>query len=237
MEQKIRGNNNWGNHYLQRLALLKDFEIKVGEDNVPDSIKEEKFLLDNLVYKLLVQSQNKGYSSVAALGNDGVSIRCSEEEYEEVKSKLSKVQVENGKYITEDDEKSFNDNFKWDSIPAHRIGAGAGVEAIEDYIKNELDGLNISAENYMDFYKIRLKTFDALTVAQMNESKNEENKLQGESEHRINGGQIPIVKESKFKQIYDNAKGKIKAMFSAIKNRFSSKNQDQVKENEEDERE
>lgn len=47
----------------------------------------------------------------------------------------------------------------------------------------------------------------------------------------------PAVKKSKFEQIYDNAKGKVKAMFSAIKNRFSSKNQEQVKENEEDERE
>ncbi|MCI6265539.1 MAG: hypothetical protein MR598_01670 [Erysipelotrichaceae bacterium] len=234
MEQEIRGNNNWANHYLQRLALLKDFEKKVGEDNVPDSIKEEKFLLDNLVNKLLVQSQNKGYNSVRAIGNDGVSIRCSKEEYEEAKSKLSKVQGENGKYITEADEKSFNDNFKWDSIPSHRIGAGAGVEAIEDYIKNELDGLNISAENYMDYYELRNEIYNALTAAQMNESKN---KLQEEADHRIEGGQVPVVSQSTFKQIYDNAKGKVKAMFSAIKNRFNSKNQDQVKENEEDERE
>lgn len=237
MEQGIRGNNNWANHYLQRLALLKDFERKVGEGNIPDSIKEEKFLLDNLVNKLLVQVQNKGYSNVRAIGKDGVSIRCSKEEYEEVKSKLSKVQGENGKYITENDEKSFNDNFKWDSIPAYHIGAGAGAEAIKDYIKNELDVLNISAENYMDFYVLKNETIDALTLAQMNESKNEENKLQGESEHTINGGQMPIVSKSKFEQIYENAKGKIKGMFSAIKNRFNSKNQDQVKENEEDERE
>lgn len=234
MEQEIRGNNNWANHYLQRLALLKDFERKVGEDNVPDSIKVEKSLLNNLVNKLIVQSQNKGYSSVRAIGKDGVSIRCSKEEYEEVKSKLSKVQGENGKYITEDEEKSFNDNFKWDSIPSHHIGSGAGVENIEDYIKNELDVLNISAENYMDYYKLRNETYNALTVAQMNESKN---KSQGEVEHKIEGGQMPVVSQSKYKQIYENAKGKIKGIFSTIKNRINSKNQDQVKENETDERE
>ncbi len=234
MEQNIRGNNNWANHYLQKLALLKDFERKVGEDNVPDSIKVEKFLLNNLVNKLLVQSQNKGSSNIRAIGKDGVSIRCSKEEYEDAKSRLSEVQGENRKYITEDDEKIFNDNFKWDSIPSHRIGVGAGVEAIEDYIKNELDGLNISAENYMDYYELRNEMNNALTVARMNESKT---KLQGETNHRIEGGQMPVVSQSKFKQIYDNAKGKIKGMFSAIKNRLNSKNQDQVKENETDERE
>ncbi len=232
MGQEIRGNNNWANHYLQRLALLKDFERKVGEDNVPDSIKEEKFLLNNLINILLVQSQNKGYNNVRAIGDDGVSIRCSKEEYEETKSNLSKVQGENGKYITQDEEKSFKDNFKWDSIPSHRVGEGAGVEAIEDYIKNELDVLNISAENYMEYYELRNETYNALTAAQMNKSKND---IQGEAEHKIDGGQMPIVSQSKFKQIYDNAKGKIKAAFLAIKNKFSSKNQ--VKENEKDERE
>lgn len=47
----------------------------------------------------------------------------------------------------------------------------------------------------------------------------------------------PAVKRTKFEQFYENAKGKIKGMFSAIKNRLNSKNQDQVKENETDERE
>ena len=224
MEQKIRGNNNWANHYLQRLALLKDFERKVGEDNVPNSIKEEKFLLDNLVNKLLIQSQNKSYRNVRAIGEDGVSIRCSKEEYEELKSKISEVQGENGKYITEDDEKSFNENFKWDSIPAHRIGVGAGAKAIEDYIKNELDVLDVSADNYMDLYELKNETIAAYNVAQMNEK----------PEHTIEGGQMPIVNESKLKQIYKNVKGKINGMFSAINNRINSKNQVQVKENEED---
>lgn len=233
MEQGIRGNLNWSNHYLQRLALLKDFEKKIGEENIPDSIKYEKSLLDNLVNKLLVQAQNRGNSNIRTIGEDGISIRCSKEEYEEIKLKLAEVQVENGQYITEKDEKMFNENFKWDKIPSYRVGSGAGSERIEDYVKNELDVLNISAENYMDFYQIKMDTLAALNVAKMNEAKNKEE----ESEHRIDGGQMPIVKESKFEQIYDNAKGKIKAMFSAIKNRFSSKHQDQVKENEEDERE
>lgn len=46
----------------------------------------------------------------------------------------------------------------------------------------------------------------------------------------------PAVQKSKIEQIYENAKGKINGIFSAIKNRFNSKNQDQVKENEENER-
>ena len=233
MENKIRGNNNLSNHYLKRLALLKDFERKVGVENVPDSIKSEKLLLNDLVYKLLVQVQNR--NNIRALSEDGVSIACGKEEYEETKLKLNEVQAINEEYITEEDEKEFNENFKWDKIPSHRIGAGAGETNIKNYIKNELDGLNISAENYMDFYTLKNETMNALIVAQMNEKKNEENKIQEKSEHKIEGGQMPVVKKSKFEQIYDNAKGKIKEMFLAIKNKFNSK--DQVKENETDERE
>ena len=44
----------------------------------------------------------------------------------------------------------------------------------------------------------------------------------------------PAVKKSKFSQIYENAKGKIKGMFSAIKDRLNIKNQE--KENKKDER-
>lgn len=45
----------------------------------------------------------------------------------------------------------------------------------------------------------------------------------------------PAVKRSKFEQIYDKAKGKIQGMFAKLKSIVKSK--DQVKENEQDERE
>lgn len=64
--------------------------------------------------------------------------------------------------------------------------------------------------------------------------------IEGSPEHIIEGGQMPVVKKSKYEQIYDKAKGKIKGMLSAIKNKLNIKDKEQdkeeVNENEIDER-
>lgn len=233
MEKKVSGNEKVANQYLQRLALLKDYERKVENKDIIGSIDREKFLLDNLVYKLMVQAKY-GKHNVKMLKDEGVTIRCGEEEYHEIQQEISQLQEENRKYISIEDENDFKDKFRWDRLPAHYVGIGYGAKNIEEYIKNEIDALNVPADKYEQLQEIKHNAMDVLLAAKMKEKEDKQ------PEHIIEGGQMPIVKKSKFEQIYDKAKGKIKGMLSAIKNKLNAKDKEQdkeeVNENEIDER-
>lgn len=233
MEKKVSGNEKVANQYLQRLALLKDYERKAENKDIIGSIEREKFLLDNLVYKLMVHAKHGGHN-VTYLRDEGVTIRCGEEEYREAQQEISQLQEENRKYISMEYENAFKDRFKWDRLPTHYVGIGYGAKNIEKYIKNEIDVLNVPADKYEQLLKIRGDAMDVLFAAEMKEKEDKQ------PEHTIEGGQMPVVKKSKFEQIYDKAKGKIKGMLSAIKNKLNIKDKEQdkeeVNENEIDER-
>lgn len=229
MEKKVSENEKVSNQYLQRLALLKDYERKAKNEDIIGSIDREKFLLDNLVHKLMVQAKDSGHHA-KFLKDEGVTIRCGEEEYREIQQEISQLQEENRKYISIEDEEDFKNRFRWDRLPNHHVGIGYGAKNIERYIKEEIDTLNVPADKYEQLEKIKSDAMDVLLAAKMKEKEDKQ------AEHRIEGGQMPIVKKSKFEQIYDNAKGKIKGMLSAIKNKLNIKDKEQVNENEIDER-
>ena len=210
--------------YTRRLGVIHQKYPDLNE--APKSIADEYSKLNTLLVGLEnVQFANWGMTETSdGFQVDGFLI----EKYEEALTSLEEVQAQNSEFITKEEEESFR--FPEIDFEGLRAEMGemqnlADVRALQSKI-SELQSQPLPREMNENLSKIIEEMY---TISAEKELK--------EPERKIEGGQMPVVSQSKFEQIYDNAKGKVKAMLSAIKNRFSSKNQDQVKENEEDERE
>ena len=108
------------------------------------------------------------------------------------------------------------------------------LKELDEIRKGNLEPEKVILEDLTN-YKEQVNKKDDLAY-----DKEQIDKIEGTPEHKIEGGQMPVVKKSKFEQIYDKAKGKIKGMLSAIKNKLNAKDKEQekeeVNENEIDER-
>ncbi len=208
--------------YIKRMGVIYQKYPNLNE--APKSIGDEYANLNTLINGL----QNKQAANLGMVKtSDGFEVdKFLVDNYETALSELVENQRDNSTFITPEDE----EKFEFPTVDFETLKKEMNsMENLEDLRVLQSKISNFIGQPLPVDVKSQLSTLkkEMYTISAQKDLK--------EPEHKIEGGQMPIVKKSSFREFYDNAKGKIAKVFLSIKNRLGHK--DVKQEDKQDERE
>ena len=208
--------------YIRRMGVI--------HQKYPDMNKAPKSIADEYadLNAVLVGLQNKQVANWGKVKtSDGFEVdKFLIDKYETALSRLSEERKENLSFITPEDEERFEfPTVDFDALrqEMNSMENLADVRALQSKI-TDFNGQPLPVEVKKQLKELQKEMY---TISM-------EKDLQ-EPEYKIEGGQMPVVKKSAFREFYDNAKEKITKVFSTIKRRLSHKDIEQ--EHKQDDRE
>ena len=205
--------------YIKRMGVIYQKYPNLNE--APKSIVDEYANLNTLINGLQ-NNQTANWGMVKT--SDGFEVdKFLADKYETALSELVENQRDNLTFITPEDE----EKFEFPTVDFETL------KQEMNSMKN-LEDLRALQSKISNFMGQPLPVDVKSQLIQLKKEMYTRNDLK-EPEREIEGGQMPIIKKSSFREFYDNAKEKIAKVFLSIKNRLGHK--DIKQEDKQDERE
>lgn len=203
------------NEYIRREAIIKSKFPDILE--APKSIQEEYSQLSAMIHELRVSSMGETWGKTIA--SDGCAIdKFVAQKYESALARFATLKNQNEEYITREEEETFE-------FP----------EVNFDELKMKIDSVQTFDERRAVFNELTALSSEPLpetTITKIHELTTELSKKEIQfTYNKKEETDKPIpVNQSKFSQIFQKAKGRLKGIVENLKDRFNNKERENTNE-------